>query len=123
MKRVSLLCIILLGLLFGGWAVKGAFGPEKNAAFLNIRPSANCCNLASANCCNLAQRLQFADRTETEEQVTYGSGPQNEHAMDERIREEKEKEDKAWKMLQNEERRRRPPKNAHPAISEGGSTK
>ena len=56
----------------------------------------------------------LADRTETKDSVNYGTDPEMGRAMDEQVREEKEKEEKAWKMLQNmniyKDTHRRPPR-------------
>ncbi|MFZ0931689.1 MAG: hypothetical protein WAN11_24030 [Syntrophobacteraceae bacterium] len=48
-----------------------------------------------------AHRLLLADRTDTKDSITYGTDPDMERAMEEQAREEKEKEDKAWNMLQH----------------------
>ena len=46
-------------------------------------------------------RLLLADRTETKDRIIYGTDPEMERATDEQQREEKEKEEKAWNMLQH----------------------
>jgi hypothetical protein len=46
-------------------------------------------------------RQLMADRTETKDRIIYGTDPEMERAMDQQIREEKEKEEKAWNMLQH----------------------
>jgi hypothetical protein len=43
----------------------------------------------------------MADRTETKDRIIYGTDPEMERAMEEQQREEKEKEEKAWNMLQH----------------------
>jgi hypothetical protein len=46
-------------------------------------------------------RQLMADRTETKDRIIYGTDPEMERAMEEQQREEKEKEEKAWNMLQH----------------------
>ncbi len=46
-------------------------------------------------------RLLIAERTDMEDRITYGTDPEMERAMAEQERHEKEKEEKAWQMLQN----------------------
>jgi hypothetical protein len=48
-----------------------------------------------------APRLLFAVRADTEDRITYGTDPDMERAMEEQDKLEKEKEDKAWEMLQH----------------------
>ncbi|MDR3556721.1 MAG: hypothetical protein P4L55_18365 [Syntrophobacteraceae bacterium] len=43
----------------------------------------------------------LADRTETRDSITYTTDPNLERAMKKEDREEQEKENKSWKMLQN----------------------
>jgi len=62
-------------------------------------------------------RQLMADRTDTNDRIIYGTDPEMDRAMDEQQREEKEKEEKAWQMLQhmnlyNDNGRR--PHSAHP---------
>ena len=45
--------------------------------------------------------LLLADRTEKEDRIILGTDPEMERAMDDQIKQEQEKEDKAWKMLEN----------------------
>ncbi len=45
--------------------------------------------------------FSHAERTETKDRIIYGTDPEMERAMDDQAREEKEKEAKAWNMLQN----------------------
>ncbi len=46
-------------------------------------------------------RQLMADRTDTNDRIIYGTDPEMDRAMDEQQREEKEKEEKAWQMLQH----------------------
>ena len=46
-------------------------------------------------------RLLMADRVDTQDSVNYGTDPEMDRAMEEQARHEKEKEEKAWKMLQH----------------------
>ncbi len=46
-------------------------------------------------------RLLFAVRTDREDRVIYGTDPDMERAMEEQQKLEKEKEEKAWEMLQH----------------------
>ncbi len=46
-------------------------------------------------------RQLMADRTDTKDRIIYGTDPEMDRAMDEQQREEKEKEEKAWQMLQH----------------------
>ena len=46
-------------------------------------------------------RQLMADRTDTNDRIIYGTDPEMDRAMDEQQREEKEKEEKAWNMLQH----------------------
>jgi hypothetical protein len=64
-----------------------------------------------------AHRLLLADRTDTKDSITYGTDPDMERAMEEQARAEKEKEDKAWNMLQHMQLYKdngRPPRPAQP---------
>lgn len=48
-----------------------------------------------------APSLLLAVRTDTEDRIIYGTDPEMERAMDEQEKFEKEKENKAWEMLQH----------------------
>ena len=63
-------------------------------------------------------RQSLADRTETKDSITYSTDPEMDRVMEERAREEKEKEAKAWQMLQNmniyKDMQKRPPRRPQP---------
>jgi hypothetical protein len=114
MKRTAFLSPVLLGLLLGlgpGFVVCSPVCP--GAPFEVPVPVDRTAS---------APRLLLSDRVETGERIIYGTDPEMERAMDEQIQEEKEKEEKAWKMLQQmnvskEEKKRRrhdPPEKTQP---------
>lgn len=63
-------------------------------------------------------RQILADRTETKDSIIYSTDPEMDRVMEERAREEKEKEAKAWQMLQNmniyKDMQKRPPRRIQP---------
>ncbi len=114
MKRNTFVSIVLtLGLLFGGWRVCAASGSETPGAPFEIQTRQevidhiSCLDRMPDYLCSWCQSapvrelLLLADRTEKEDRIILGTDPEMERAMDDQIKQEQEKEDKAWKMLEN----------------------
>jgi len=124
-----LFIVLVSGFLFGGWRVCAASGSDAPWTLFEIQsrlerivpvqcPSEKC-GYPVQSCRSMPGQhgLLLSDRTETPDRVIYGTDPDMERAMDDQIREEKEKEDKAWKMLQNMniyQGPRKPRKDSHP---------
>jgi len=106
MKKNAVLCIILIpGFLLAGWRVSMASTSDGTGTALQKQ--------TCENRIDPPLRQILADRTDTKDSVIYSTDPEMERAMEEQAREEKEKEEKAWKMLQNmniykDERKRSP---------------
>jgi hypothetical protein len=86
------LMTLISGLLLIGWSACIASNCEEPGP-LKIQ--------SLQNRTSLPHRLLLADRTDTKDSIIYGTDPDMERAMEEQAREEKEKEDKAWNMLQH----------------------
>lgn len=112
MKGTAFFFMILMsGLILIGWSACIASNCEEPGP-LKIQ--------SLQNRTSLPHRLLLADRTDTKDSIIYGTDPDMERAMEEQAREEKEKEDKAWNMLQhmqlyNEDRK--PPRASRPTTT------
>jgi hypothetical protein len=94
MKGTAFLFIILIsGLLLVDWRARIAPNSDESGRVLKIQ--------SLENRTSPPHRLLLADRTDTKDRIIYGTDPDMERAMEEQAREEKEKEDKAWMMLQH----------------------
>jgi hypothetical protein len=94
MKGTAFFFIILIwGLLLVDWRASTVFNPEESGRLLKIQ--------SLENRISPPHRLLFADRTDTKDRIIYSTDPDMERAMEEQAREEKEKEDKSWNMLQH----------------------
>ncbi len=113
MKRTASLFIILVSaLLLAGWRAPIASNCDRCGTLWKIQ------GLQNRTCPPC--RLHLVDRVDTQDSITYGTDPDAERAMQDQAREEKEKEDKAWMMLQhmyidqNTGKRRQPAKQDNP---------
>ncbi len=85
--------IIVLALLLSGWPAPIASSSEESATPSNSKSLQNLISPPS--------RILLADRTDTEDSISYGTDPRADRVAAERAREEKEKEQQAWIMLQH----------------------
>jgi hypothetical protein len=94
MKGTAFFFIILISsLLLMDWRANIASDSEESGRLLKIQ--------SPESRISPPHRLLLADRTDTKEHIIYGTDPDMERAMEEQAREEKEKEDKSWNMLQH----------------------
>ncbi len=94
MKKSAFVYIIIIpGLLLAGWRVCMASTSDASGTLLKSQTREDRVD-------PLSRRL-LADRTDTRDSIIYGTDPEMERAMEEQVREEKKKEEKAWKMLEH----------------------
>ncbi|MGA2026236.1 MAG: hypothetical protein ABSH17_04085 [Syntrophobacteraceae bacterium] len=94
MKGSAFVFIILISaFLLAGWLAPIASNADESGTPLKIKSLQN---RISPPPCQL-----LADRTDTKDEIVYGTDPAMERTMEERAREEKEKEEKSWIMLQH----------------------
>lgn len=92
MKGTAFLFIILIsGLLLAGRGVNAVSGSGAPGTPIKIRTAEN----------RIVQPPLLANRIDTKDSVIYTTDPGMERAMREEKREEKDKEDKSWQMLQH----------------------
>ena len=93
MKGTAFLYIIFIsGLFLAGWGERIPSNPEASGTPLKIQ--------TPENRTSPHPRLLLADRYNTQDRIIYSTDPDMERAMEEEAREQKEKEDKSWEMLQ-----------------------
>lgn len=93
MKGTAFLIVLLIsGLVLAFGRAGTAFNPDAAGSLSRTQTLENRTS---------QPRQLMADRTETKDRIIYGTDPEMERAMDEQQREEKEKEEKAWNMLQH----------------------
>jgi hypothetical protein len=107
MKKTIFLVIMLVpGLLvFALWRANTAFSSDAAGSLSKTQILGNAMN---------PPRQLMAERTDNKDSITYGTDPEMERAMAEQERHEKEKEENAWKMLQNMNIYQGGRKNPHP---------
>jgi hypothetical protein len=94
MKGSAFIFIILVSaILIAGWQAPVACGSNESGALLKIQ--------SLENRTGSPPRQLLADRTDTKDDIIYSTDPEMERAMDQQIKEEKDKEEKAWNMLQH----------------------
>jgi hypothetical protein len=109
---IFVLTVLLAGLAIDSQACAGS-SPAARPAESKIRSTHN----------RKAFPTLLANRTETHDSVTYTTDPNLERAMKKEDREEQEKENKSWEMLQNipyyaPGRKPRPPAQPHATPSQ-----
>jgi hypothetical protein len=94
MKGTAFLFIILISvLILAGWRAPIASSSDGSGTLLKIQ--------SLENRISPPPRQLLADRTDTQDDIIYGTDPDMERAMEEQAKKEQEKEDKAWNMLQH----------------------
>ena len=94
MKGTTFLIVLLISGLFvlALWRAGTAFNSDEAGPLSKTQSLEN----------RMSPDRQFlVDRADTKDNIIYGTDPEMERAMEEQERHEKEKEEKAWKMLQN----------------------
>jgi ADP-heptose:LPS heptosyltransferase len=118
MKGSAFVFIILVSaLLLAGWPAPIAFNSDESGTLLKIK--------SLQNRIDPPPRQLLADRTDTKDEIIYGTDPEMERAMAKQAKEEKEKEEKAWIMLQNMNLRinsGKNPRSTQQGSSQPGST-
>ncbi len=81
--------VVVLAGVFGGINSNS----DSSGAILEIQ--------TCGNRCGIAPFLLLADRTDTKDRIIYGTDSDMERAMEDQEKMEREKEENAWRMLQN----------------------
>jgi hypothetical protein len=94
MKGTAFLFVVIVSaLLLAGWRAPIASGSKEPGTPLKIQ--------GLQNRTGQPLRQLLADRTDTKDGISYSTDPEMERAMEQQAKEEKEKEEKSWKMLQH----------------------
>ena len=94
MKGTAFLIVLLISglLVLALWRTGTAFNPDEAGSLSKTQTLENRVS---------PPRQLMADRADTKDNIIYGTDPEMERAMEEQARKERDKEEKAWKMLQN----------------------